>query len=280
VTCIGLRLALPLVGIEILSRAEALVDFGDQGLGIEGGADFDVVVEIDEDVAGLTGSLLVAGAAAFGWASGGPGGDAVGPEVQGFIAVAAGVEFFGAVEAAVDEVCGDIEEERPGDGVGDDEADVVLAEKLDEGWGGEAFVADFDGVAEWGFGCRGGFGGGSTEQPRAVQAGERGCGGVGAREEAEEGLKALAAEAHLRGELPEEGTELGAEFEQAAGEEVGERLLDVAKLVHVGDEAGAFDGEDEVVRRGLRPGAEAGGALQRIEGAVNLDRGEGCGGEF
>ncbi len=39
-------------------------------------------------------------------------------------------------------------QEGPLDGVGDDEADVVAAEELDEGGGGEGLVADFDGVAD------------------------------------------------------------------------------------------------------------------------------------
>src|SRR6185369_3207043 len=66
--------------------------------------------------------------------------------------------------------------------------------------------------------------------------------------------------------------------QHARGEEVGERLFDLAQLAHVGDEAAAFHCEDEVVGGIGVPAGVAGGVLQGIEGAVDFDRGEFRGG--
>ena len=186
------------------------------------------------------------------------------------------------MEAAVDEVSGDVEEQRPGDGVGDDETDAVAAEELDEFGCGEGFVADFDAVTE----ALGGAGAGGALQADAageagmVEAGEGFGFGEGAGQEVEEGGEFFRGEAHLRRELPEDGTDFVAELKEAAGEEVGERLLDVFELEHVGDEARAFDGEDEARWGLLRPGAVAGGPLHGVEAAVELDGGEVLGGEL
>src|ERR1700691_846201 len=57
-------------------------------------------------------------------------------------------------------------------------------------------------------------------------AGEVGGGFVGAGEKCEEGREAVWIELEVGRELPEDGTELGAELEQALGEEVGERGFD------------------------------------------------------
>ena len=105
-------------------------------------------------------------------------------------------------------------------------------------------------------------------------------GSRGKKEAKRSGSCSLRGEPHLRGELPEDRTELGAKLEQAAGEEVGERGLDVAQLVHVGDQARSLDGEDEVLRRGGGPLVEAGGALQGVEGAVDLHAGKAGGGKL
>ena len=49
-------------------------------------------------------------------------------------------------------------------------------------------------------------------------------------------------------QLPEHGPELGPQSEHARGEEVGQRRLDVAQLLHVRDEPAALHREDEVLR--------------------------------
>ena len=226
-----------------------------EGEGVEGGADFGVVVEVDVDVAGGAGEMggadAAGGACDVGDVAQGPGEDAVGPEIQGVGLVAAGVELLGAVEAEVDEVGGDVEEEGPVYGVGDDEADVVKAQEGDEVWVDEGLVADFDAMAEGqAGGAADGREGGAAIEARAMLTGESGGLGVGAGELAKEVGEAGGVKAHLRGKLPEDGAEFGAELENAGGEEVGQRLMDVAELQHVGDEARTFDAEDEAGRGG------------------------------
>ena len=154
----------------------------------------------------------------------------------------------------------------------------MLAEQVDELRGGEAFVADLDGVTEGD--VDGGFEDGAGEHTVVATLGEFCGGGGGAREEAEEAGEAVGVEGELRWELPEDGAELGAEREEAAGEEVGEGLIDVPQLPHVGDEARALDGKDEVVGGFAGPALEAGVVLERVEGSVDLDGVEGAGGEL
>ena len=52
------------------------------------------------------------------------------------------------MQAHVDEVRRDIHQQRPFDGVGADQCDIVLAQKFDERRIAEALVADLDGVAD------------------------------------------------------------------------------------------------------------------------------------
>ena len=137
-------------------------------------------------------------------------------------------------------------------------------------------MADFDGVAD---GAAPNLLGEGTGFEAFVMAAREFGGGVSiAREELEELLEALGVERELGWELPEDGAEFGAESEQAGGEEVGERLLRIAKLEHVSDVAAAFDGEDEVLGRLVSPREETGGALEGVERAVDFDGGEERGG--
>lgn len=89
------------------------VDAGAESLGVEGGVDLGVVVEVDEDVAWLGGGEggvdAACGRERLGRFPASPGDDAVGPEVEGFVAVGVGVELLGAVKADVDEGGGGIE---------------------------------------------------------------------------------------------------------------------------------------------------------------------------
>src|SRR5690348_8393120 len=87
-------------------------------------------------------------------------------------------------------------------------------------------------------------------------------------------------EALALGKLPEDGTELLAQRQEALGKEGGERLLNADELLHMGDEAAPLEREDEIVRRLLVPATEAVRSLQRIEGAIDLNRVEGTTGKF
>ena len=113
-------------------NADMGVDLCLQGLSVEGGADFGVVVKVDVDVARDAAGVGGAGAAGLsagcGIAACGPGENAVGPDVECFAFVAAGIKLLRAVKATVNEVGGDVDEQRPLDRVGDDEADVVMAQ--------------------------------------------------------------------------------------------------------------------------------------------------------
>ena len=126
------------------------------------------------------------------------------------------------MEAAVDEVGGDVDQERPLDGVGYDEADVVPAQQGDDFGRGEAFVADLDAVTD-GKARRTAqdVDGGAMIETVVVEFGDRGCLALCAGKEMEEILEALAIEAKLWRELPEDWTEFRAEFKQTIGEEVG-----------------------------------------------------------
>src|SRR3546814_18391146 len=59
---------------------------------------------------------------------------------------------------------------------------------------------------------------------------------------------------------------------QPRGEEIGKRRFDFPKPLQVGDVAAAFDRENEVVRRLGAPAPKAVRPLQRVKGAVDLDR--------
>jgi hypothetical protein len=99
------------------------------------------------------------------------------------------------------------------------------------------------------------------------------------REEGEEFVKEIGVEAEVGGELPEERAEFGVEPEDTGGEEVRQGGADLAQFAHVGDEARALDGEDEVGGGGGSPLLVMGGALEGVEAAVELDGGKLGGGE-
>ena len=107
-----------------------------------------------------------------------------------------------------------------------------------------------------------------------VAGGDRRGGVRVARQLREEGLEALGLEGQHRRELPEDGAELVLQLEDAVGEEVGQRRLDLLEPAHVGDVLRPLDGEDESGGGVLVPLGVVLGALQRVERAVDLDRGK------
>ena len=70
------------------------------------------------------------------------------PALQRRPAVGAAIELGRAVQADVDEVRGQIHQQRPLDRIGADQRDVVLAQQRDERRIAEALVADLDGMAD------------------------------------------------------------------------------------------------------------------------------------
>ncbi len=175
------------------------------------------------------------------------------------------------MQAHVDEVRRDVLVQRPGVGrVRHHPGDAVLAQQPDEVGRDETLVPHFHGMADASVAAR--LQAGASFQALVMPAGDlRGLMG-GLRQHPEEGLEHLGVETHRGRELPEDGPQLLAQLEQARGEEVGQRRVDVAQLEHVRDVAAALDREDEAGRRVRGPGRIAGRPLQRIEGAIELQR--------
>src|SRR5688572_3048408 len=88
-----------------------------------------------------------------------------------------------------------------------------------------------------------------------------------------------AIKPELRRELPEDGSELVFEREDAGSEEVRQRDASVSQLQHVGDVAAALDREREPRRHLGVPRRIRRGPLERIERTVELDGVEALRGE-
>src|SRR5690606_22998816 len=156
-------------------------------------------------------------------------------------------------------------------GVRDDQRDAMAAQQRDERLGAAALAADLDRVAEGHRASR------PSEAPPfealVVFAGQRRGLVAALRQQREKSLEALV-EGHPLGKLPQDRAELRPQTQEPGREEVGERRLHVAQLLHVRDEAAALDGEDEVVGRLLAPVLEGLRALQGVKGSVEFDRSE------
>src|SRR5690606_38136784 len=100
------------------------------------------------------------------------------------------------------------------------------------------------------------------------------------RQQREKSSDVVRIEALCGGELPPDRAQLVAQFNQTLVEEPRHCLTTLTQDFAVGDEAGAFEGEDETLRRHVAPLAEAGGRLQAVEGGVDLDRADRAGGIF
>ena len=94
--------------------------------------------------------------------------DASCPLIQGWLVVAAGVQNFGAVQAAVHEIGSEVHQARPLDGIGANEGDIVLAQKIYKFGRRKAGVADFHGVTQRALGI--GFQRGAAGHPFIVLA--------------------------------------------------------------------------------------------------------------
>ncbi len=146
----------------------------------------------------------------------------------------------------------------------------MATQQRHKGWVEEAGVADLDCVTQLppAFGARPGAAGESLLVP--FGEGRRGLGVPW--QQSEEMFEARGVESEARRELPEERAELVIEAQHAGGKEIGERRLDVAKLLQMRDEPAALDGEDKAIRGFVTPFGEGIGVLERIVGAVDLDR--------
>jgi len=199
--------------------------------------------------------------------------DPLRPVVEGPIVVPARIQFLVAVQPHVHEVGGEVLQQRPAPRrVGDDQRNPVAAQEADEGLVHEARVPDLHRVANPPLAIDGQAGAvlhPAVVPPRHLE-GRRGV----AREEAEEPIEARLLERQLRGELPEQGPELLPQLEEAGGEEVRQGRLHVLQLEHVGDVARPLHGKHEARRRLTAPRRVELRALEGVERAVQLDRGE------
>ena len=197
--------------------------------------------------------------------------DPGGPAVERRIAVAAGVQLLVAVQSHVDEVCRQVlEQGPPACRVRHDERDPVAAQEGDERRVDKARMSNLDGMAHGSLAVDRPVA--SALHPRVVMASDRLCRRGVLRQQLEERLESGGIESQLRRELPEHGSELGAQAEDARSHEIGERCADVVQLQHVRDVPRTLDGENEVIRRRVVPGRIGCRPLQRIEGAVDFDR--------
>ena len=172
----------------------------------------------------------------------------------------------------VDEVGRDVEELWPATGrVGHHQPDPELAQQRREGRGAVAVVPDLQGVPQRPVGQHPGPG--PVGQPLVVASGQVGRFAGGGGQPGEEVGQPVGVESQRRRQLPQQRSQLVLQGQHPGAEEVGQRRVDVAQLLHVGDEAAALDREHEA-RRGLgRPAVVAGRPLQGVERAVDLDRG-------
>ncbi|MCR6631279.1 MAG: FAD-dependent oxidoreductase [Magnetospirillum sp.] len=226
---------------------------GGQGLGVEGRPHLGVVVEEHEDVA----------------ASRRPLPHPRRPFLDDRRVVAAGIKLLRAVQAAIGEAGGLLEQARPFQRIGAYQGDTVDAQLVIETLVHEAGMADFHGMAQGRPDAGLAIG---APLHLAVMAARhlRRRPGIGGQQ-GEEAFHPLGLVAQAGRQLPQQRPQLGPQRQHAAGEEVRQRRRHPGQPQDVGDIARPLDGEDEAVGRVGRPGGEAGRTLQGIEGAVDLD---------
>ena len=88
----------------------------------------------------------------------------------------------------------------------------------------------------------------------------------------EEGVSATFIPGDLRWELPEDWPQLCAESQEARGEEIGQRALEVPQLEHVRDVPAPFHRQDEPLGDGAPPSCAGFRTRQRVEGPVDSGR--------
>ena len=175
------------------------------------------------------------------------------------------------MKADVHEVRRDVLEARKLPGrVGHAQPDVVFTKQLHEARIAVALVPDLERVAERSL--RFDREVSAVLHPAVMFAGQLTRGRGRARKNGEERFEAFGVEGQLRRQLPKHGPELRLEREHTRREEVRERRSTLAELLVVREKASALHGEDEVWWRLLVPARVARRSLQRIEGAVDLDR--------
>src|SRR5215471_13761337 len=91
------------------------------------------------------------------------------------------------------------------------------------------------------------------------------------RQQLDKRSEGLFVRRRVRWELPQDRTELVAQFEHAARKEPVEGRAGSGEIGTMGCKAGALNREDKILRRLIVPTAEAFGLLRTVECAVDLD---------
>jgi hypothetical protein len=108
--------------------------------------------------------------------------------------------------------------------------------------------------------------------PLGVFGPERSCALSIMRQHLQKALHARPIVFEVRGELPEDGSQLASKVEKARGEKIRERLSHLLQPTDVRDVSRSLDGELEVFRGLLMPLRVALRALQGIKRAIDLNR--------
>jgi hypothetical protein len=177
------------------------------------------------------------------------------------------------VQPHVDEVRGHLEQQRKSSGrISHDQSDAMGPQQVVGPGGAKRLIAHLEAMPQWTIGADPGPA--AAGQPLVVLAGQITGFGRRARQPRQELSQDVLIEGQVRRQLPEDGPEFGLQRQHPGGEEVGQRRVDIAQLLQMGDEAAALDREHEVGRRLFGPAVIGLGTLQSVKRAVDLDRSE------
>src|SRR4029453_1819540 len=98
-----------------------------------------------------------------------------------------------------------------------------------------------------------------------------GSGAGATRQLGKERVHPIRIESKVWRKLPQDRAQLLIKSQNTRRQEVRERRLDAAQLLHVRNEPTAFYRKDKVLRYRSRPRLEAGSALQRVKAAIDLN---------
>lgn len=209
---------------------------------------------------------------------GGPAAHPLGPGVQLLGRVPAGVQLLRPVQPHVHVVGRHDVELGPAAGtVGHDHGDVQVAAERGEPGVAERLVPDLEGVPQ----RPGGPSGCGPPPGRLVEpVADEVVGGpgqprrlaLGARQPAQERLEHRTVERGAGGQLPQERAEVLAEQQRPGRQEPGHHRPDVTQPLQVRDQPRALHRQQHAVRHPRGPRPVRARTLQRVEGAVQLDR--------
>lgn len=171
------------------------------------------------------------------------------------------------MEAEIDETGGHLLDVGPLRRVREGNRNPMPSGETGHGIGHETLVAEFEGVANAMMARRRVA---RVRDSRVVTLGQRNGRCRVLRKQAEEVVYPVRIESHRRRHLPEDGTELCAELENAGCEEIGEGDLHITQLLVVGDESAAFHRIPKTSRDAVMPLPPRRCRDQPVEAAIDL----------